>query len=205
VLPSVKTEEQTAGSRSRESRPRDPKTARKAGLRSGRRQATRKWIELADPADPFAEVWEEIQGLREQPGLGGEDDIRVIATPGVLANFRGTAADAAKAASTGRGNGSDRAKKCFLANAMYLAVVCFQSDFTHMTSLGITWGVGEVSRIFVGITSAVVLELGNSTICHSESSRALSDGLQNALCKLGGAPIQHQTDRMSTAVNSHER
>jgi hypothetical protein len=30
----------------------------------------------------------------------------------------------------------------------------------------------------------------------------LSEGLQNALWELGGVPLQHRTDRMSTAVNN---
>ena len=41
-----------------------------------------------------------------------------------------------------------------------------------------------------------------ASICYSESFESLSDGLQNALWELGGVPLQHQTDRMSTAVNN---
>jgi hypothetical protein len=42
------------------------------------------------------------------------------------------------------------------------------------------------------------------TICFSESFESLSDGLQQALWKLGGVPEAHQTDRLSTAVNKTE-
>jgi hypothetical protein len=42
------------------------------------------------------------------------------------------------------------------------------------------------------------------TICFSESFESLSDGLQQALWKLGGVPEAHQTDRLSTAVNKPE-
>ena len=39
-------------------------------------------------------------------------------------------------------------------------------------------------------------------MCYSESFESLSDGLQNALWELGGVPLEHRTDRMSTAVNN---
>jgi hypothetical protein len=42
-------------------------------------------------------------------------------------------------------------------------------------------------------------ETGN--ICFSESFESLSEGLQNALWKLGGVPLDHQTDRLSSAVH----
>jgi hypothetical protein len=40
------------------------------------------------------------------------------------------------------------------------------------------------------------------SLCYSESFESLSDGLQNALWELGGAPLDHRTDRMSLAVNN---
>ena len=41
------------------------------------------------------------------------------------------------------------------------------------------------------------------TPCYSESFESLSDGLQNAVWELGGVPLQHQTDRLTTAVNNN--
>jgi hypothetical protein len=38
-------------------------------------------------------------------------------------------------------------------------------------------------------------------ICVSESFESLSEGLQHSLWQLGGVPEQHQTDRLSAAVN----
>jgi hypothetical protein len=35
------------------------------------------------------------------------------------------------------------------------------------------------------------------SICYSETFEGLSEGLQNALCELGGVPLEHRTDRMS--------
>jgi len=46
---------------------------------------------------------------------------------------------------------------------------------------------------------AGVLELEDATVCYSGT---LSEGLQNALWELGGAPSEHRTDRLSTAVNN---
>jgi len=44
--------------------------------------------------------------------------------------------------------------------------------------------------------------MGAVTLCYSESFESLSEGLQNALWELGGSPLEHRTDRMSTAVNN---
>jgi len=78
-----------------------------------------------------------------------------------------------------------------------------QSDFTHMGSLGITIG-GEP---FDHLIYHFVLTYSNwetGTICFSESFESLSEGLQQALWKLGGVPEMHQTDRLTTAVNKPE-
>jgi hypothetical protein len=78
-----------------------------------------------------------------------------------------------------------------------------QSDFTHMGELGIT--IGGV--LFDHLIYHFVLTYSNwetGTICFSESFESLSDGLQQALWKLGGVPEAHQTDRLSTAVNKPE-
>jgi hypothetical protein len=40
------------------------------------------------------------------------------------------------------------------------------------------------------------------TLCFSETFESLSEGLQNALWNLGGVPLEHRTDRLSTAVNN---
>ena len=76
-----------------------------------------------------------------------------------------------------------------------------QSDFTHMASLEITID----GQSFPHLLYHFVLSYSNwetATICYSESFESLSDGLQHALWELGGVPLQHQTDRMSTAVNN---
>lgn len=75
-----------------------------------------------------------------------------------------------------------------------------QSDFTDMRSLGITIsGVRFDHLIYHFVLTYSNWETG--TICFSESFESLSEGIQNALWKLGGVPVAHQTDRLSTAVN----
>lgn len=76
-----------------------------------------------------------------------------------------------------------------------------QSDFTHMGSLGITIGAEPFDHLIYHF----VLTYSNwetGSICFSESFESLSEGLQKALWKLGGVPVNHRTDRLSTAVNN---
>jgi hypothetical protein len=75
-----------------------------------------------------------------------------------------------------------------------------QSDFTHMEKLGIT----IAGQSFDHLIYHFVLTYSNwetGTICFSESFESLNEGLQNALHELGGIPEEHQTDRLTTAVN----
>jgi len=75
-----------------------------------------------------------------------------------------------------------------------------QSDFTHMSSLGVTLG----GVPFDHMVYHFVLTYSNwetCNICFSESFESLSEGLQRSLWNLGGVPQQHQTDRLSAAVN----
>lgn len=75
-----------------------------------------------------------------------------------------------------------------------------QSDFTHMEGLGVT----IAGQSFEHLIYHFVLTYSNwetGTICFSESFESLNEGLQNALHELGGVPEEHQTDRLTTAVN----
>jgi hypothetical protein len=74
-----------------------------------------------------------------------------------------------------------------------------QSDFTHMSDLGITINRNPFRHMIYHF----VLTYSNwetGAICFSESFESLSAGLQNALWELGGAPKVHQTDRLTVAV-----
>jgi hypothetical protein len=75
------------------------------------------------------------------------------------------------------------------------------SDFTHMEELGVT----IAGQSFPHLIYHFVLTYSNwetGTVCFSESFESLSEGLQNALWKLGKVPHRHRTDRLSTAVNN---
>jgi hypothetical protein len=75
------------------------------------------------------------------------------------------------------------------------------SDFTSMNELAVT----IQGLRFDHLVYHFVLTYSNweaATICFSESFESLSEGLQNALWKLGAAPQRHRTDRMSLAVNN---
>lgn len=76
-----------------------------------------------------------------------------------------------------------------------------QSDFTYMNELAITIG----GQSFAHMLYHFVLTYSNwedATLCYSESFESLSEGMQNALWELGGVPLGHRTDRLSTAVNN---
>ncbi|HWH56989.1 MAG TPA: IS21 family transposase [Terriglobales bacterium] len=178
----------------------DPKTARKY-LRGGQlpseSKEDRNW---RTRPDPFAEVWEELRGLvdanpgleaktlfeslqRQHPGRFSDGQLRTLQRR--LKHWRGT-----------EGPG----KEVFFSQK-HVPGRLSQSDFTHMTSLGIRVG----GQSFPHLLYHFVLAYSNweaASICYSESFESLSDGLQNALWELGGVPLQHQTDRMSTAVNN---
>ena len=74
-----------------------------------------------------------------------------------------------------------------------------QSDFTHMTDLGIT--IGGV--LFPHLVFHLVLTYSNMEaihVCLSESFESLAEGIEAALWQLGGVPEQHRTDHLSAAI-----
>ena len=75
-----------------------------------------------------------------------------------------------------------------------------ESDFTDMRKLGIT----IAKEPFPHLLYHFVLTFSNweaGTVCFSESYESFSEGLQNALWKLGGVPDGHRTDKLSAAVH----
>ena len=75
-----------------------------------------------------------------------------------------------------------------------------QSDFTDMCGLGVT----VQGRPFPHLLYHFTLTYSNwewAAVCFSESLEALSEGLQEALWKLGGVPESHRTDQLTAAVN----
>ena len=74
------------------------------------------------------------------------------------------------------------------------------SDFTSMNKLNIT----IAQQPFEHLLYHFVLCYSNwqaSRICFSESFESLSLGIQDALWKLGGVPVLHRTDNLTSAVH----
>lgn len=66
-------------------------------------------------------------------------------------------------------------------------------------------GVTIRGQSFAHLLYHFVLPYSNwetGTVCFPESFESLSEGLQNALWRLGKVPERHRTDRLSTAVNN---
>jgi hypothetical protein len=150
--------------------------------------------------DPFAEVWDEVrEQLEMSPGLqaktlfvwlqrkypGRFEDGQVRTLQRRLRQWRAT---------------DGPAKEVFFAQTHHPGRLG-ASDFTHMESLGVTLG----GQPFNHMVYHFVLTYSNwetASICFSESFESLSEGLQQALWELGGAPERHRSDRMSAAVNN---
>jgi transposase len=74
-----------------------------------------------------------------------------------------------------------------------------QSDFTHMTDLGVTLaGVPFAHMVFHMVLTYSNVEA--ITLCFSESFEALAEGIESCLWQLGGVPKAHRTDQLTAAV-----
>lgn len=150
--------------------------------------------------DPFEKVWPEVhEQLEINPGLQAKTLFEWLQRKypgrfqdGQLRTFqRGVKAWRAT---------EGPAKEVFFRQVHEPGRLC-ASDFTHMTSLGVT----IAGQRFEHLVYHFVLTYSNwewATICFSESFESLSEGLQGALWELGGVPKRHRTDRLSSAVNN---
>ena len=150
--------------------------------------------------DPFMGVWSEVEeqlrlnpGLqaktlfqwlqREHPGKFQDGQLRTLQRR--IKQWRAT---------------KGPAKEVFFSQVHHPGDLC-ASDFTHMSSLGVTIAGQPLDHMVYHF----VLTYSNwesVSLCYSESFESLSDGLQRALWKLGGVPQRHRTDRLSAAVNN---
>ena len=178
----------------------DPKTARKY-LRDRRlpneMQQKHSW---RTRPDPFADSWEEIrQLLVVEPGLQAKTIFEYLqqAQPGRFSD--GQVRTLRRRISHWRAT-EGPPREVFFAQEHRAGALC-QSDFTHCRELGVTIN----GQTFPHLIYHFVLSYSNwetGSICYSETFESLSEGLQNALWQLGGVPLEHQTDRMSAAVNN---
>jgi hypothetical protein len=90
------------------------------------------------------------------------------------------------------------AREVFFSQVHQPGIVA-QSDFTHMTDLGVTLaGIPFPHLLF-----HLVLVYSNVEAVHlvlSESFEALAEGIEICLWQLGGVPRQHRTDHLSAAM-----
>ncbi len=178
----------------------DVKTARKY-LKSAKLPSEdkpdREW---RTRSDPFERVWGEVQQqLDGNPGLEAKTIFEALQRkyPGEFADGQlRTLQRHIKQWRATEGPG----REVFFAQR-HVPGRLGQCDFTHMNELAIT----VAGQSFPHLLYHFVLAYSNwedATVCYSESFESLSEGLQNALWELGGAPLEHRTDRLSTAVNN---
>ena len=160
-------------------------------------KAEREW---RTRPDPFEQVWEELrQKIDANPGLEAKTLFEALQreSPGEFVDGQlRTLQRHIKRWRATEGPG----REVFFGQK-HVPGRLGQSDFTYMNELGILIG----GQSFPHMLYHFVLTYSNweaVTLCYSESFESLSEGLQNGLWELGGAPLRHQTDRLSTAVNN---
>lgn len=149
--------------------------------------------------DPFAEVWDWVrEHLEVNAGLEAKSLFEVLqqAYPGRFQD--GQLRTLQRRIKTWRAT-EGPAKEVFFPQEHHPGELA-QSDFTDMKPLGVTIHGQPLDHLVYHF----VLTYSNwetSTICFSETFESLSEGLQNALWKLGGVPKAHQTDCLTAAVH----
>jgi hypothetical protein len=151
-------------------------------------------------SDPFTDEWEQIrEQIATNPGLEAKTLFEALQRrhPGRFAD--GQLRTLQRRLKQWRATAGPEREVFF--GQQHVAGRLGQSDFTRMGELNITVG----GQSFPHLLYHFVLTYSNwedVSLCYSESFESLSDGLQNALWELGGAPLDHRTDRMSLAVNN---
>ena len=177
----------------------DEKTARKyrsAGELPSELKEEHTW---RTRIDPFEDVWEEVrQMLSNEPALEAatifgylQDRNPESFTDGQLRTLQRRIK---------RWRATEGPAKDVMFSQEHHPGRLAQSDFTHMSNLGVT----IAKQPFEHMLYHLVLTKSNwetGSVCFSESFESLSEGFQRALWELGGIPEFHQTDSLSVAVN----
>lgn len=179
----------------------DEKTARKylkLGKLPSEVRADHRW---KTREDAFKDVWEEVRvNLTINPGLEGKTIFRYLQRkyPGKFEDGQlRTLQRRIKAWRALEGP----FKEVYFDQRHVAGKLC-ESDFSSMNKLGISIrGVPFNHLIYHFVLVYSNWETGN--VCFSECFESLSFGLQNSLWKLGKVPEEHQTDRLTTAVNKN--
>lgn len=177
----------------------DEKTARKYRKQGKLPSQLKKEHIWRTRKDPFEEIWPELcQYLGINPGLEAKTLFEFLQrnNPGSFQD--GQLRTLQRRIKVWRAT-EGPPKEVFFPQRHHPGRLC-ESDFTHLTKLGISIG----RQSFPHLIYHFCLTYSNwetGSICFSESYQALSEGLQNALWKLGGVPKMHRTDRLSAAVH----
>src|ERR1019366_2157193 len=178
----------------------DEKTARKyrdLGCLPSQCRSEHKW---RTRSDPYEAVWTEIEALvKDAPGLEAKTVFEELQRRHEGRFADGQLRTLQRRLRVWRAT-AGTAKGVYFAQAHHPGELC-QSDFTHMTTLGVTIG----GQSFAHLIYHFVLTYSNwetGSVCFSESFESLSEGFQKALFELGGVPEKHRSDRMTAAVYS---
>lgn len=150
--------------------------------------------------DPFAAFWDRVRPMFElNPGLEAKTVFQYLQRehPGALTdNQLRTLQRRVKKWRALEGPGQE-----IFFPQVHQPGELSESDFSHMDFLGVTIAGCRFDHMIYHF----VLPYSNwedGTICFSESFESFSEGLQNALWKLGGVTAGHRTDRLSAAVHN---
>ena len=178
----------------------DVKTARRylaSGVLPSESKPERKW---RTRQDPFERVWEEVRAqIETNPGLEAKTLFEALQRKHLGEFADGQLRTLQRHIKRWRATAGP-GREVFFAQK-HVPGRLGQSDFTYMNELGIRIGGQSCPHLLYHF----VLTYSNwehVTVCYSESFESLSEGLQNALWELGGVPMEHRTDRLSTAVNN---
>jgi transcriptional regulator with XRE-family HTH domain len=75
-----------------------------------------------------------------------------------------------------------------------------QSDFTHMTNLGVMLGGVPFPHLVYHLV-LVYSNIEAVQICFSESFESLVEGFERCIWQVGGVPRQHRTDHLGAAIH----
>jgi transposase len=149
--------------------------------------------------DPFVDVWPEVEALLRQDGGLQAKTIWMELNERHAGRFSaGQLRTLQRRLLTWRAtSGPDR--EVFFPQT-HVPGEQAQSDFTDMRALQVM----IAGQLFPHLLYHLVLTYSNwesISICPSESFESLSAGVQSALWRLGGVPLEHRTDNLSAATH----
>jgi hypothetical protein len=177
----------------------DEKTARRYRKQGRLPSQLKKEHTWRTRKDPFKKIWPKVcQYLETNPGLEAKTIFEFLQRENPGTFQEGQLRTLQRRVKVWRAT-EGPPKEVFFPQKHHPGRLC-ESDFTHLTQLGISIG----RQSFPHLIYHFCLTYSNwetGSICFSESFQALSEGLQDALWKLGGVPEMHRTDRLSAAVH----